>query len=136
MRTFSFGGYGISMLNKRVQFPNFTNPTKEIIDSLVSEATKYNQGSIEINISPEPDVGIFNLTVEYDSGNYLPLLGVYLDDGDVDVKNLIEPKQTGQKITIGGYLYPSEFTTKDIQSIKNLLIMFMEDANSLNIIMK
>ena len=98
MKNLSFGGYGISDSNERVQFPHFINPTKEIIDEIVSKTVEYNQGLIGISINPEPDIGIFQLTVEYDSGNYLPLLGIYLNDGDTDIKNWIEPKNKGKNM--------------------------------------
>lgn len=136
MKDLSFGGYGILDSNERIQFPHFLNPTKEIINEIVSKTAAYNRGLIGISISPEPDIGIFQLTVEYDSGNYLPLLGVYLDDGDTDIRNWIEPKNKGKNIDIGGYVYPFEFTTQDLQVIKNLLITFSEDSDLLIHIMK
>lgn len=136
MKNLSFGGYGILDSNERIQFPHFINPTREIIDEIVSKTVEYNQGLIGISISPEPDVGIFQLTVEYDSGNYLPLLGVYSDDGDTDIKNWIEPESEGKNIDIGGYIYPIEFTTKNLNIVKKLLITFAEDSNLLINIMK
>ncbi|WP_373700062.1 hypothetical protein [Neisseria dentiae] len=136
MKNLNFGGYGILDSNERVQFPHFINPTREIIDEIVSKTVEYNRGLIGISINPEPDIGIFQLTVEYDSGNYLPLLSMYLDDGDTDIKNWIEPKNKGKNIDIGGYFYPCEFTTKNLQVIKNLLITFIEDSNLLIHIMK
>lgn len=136
MKNLSFGGYGILDSKERVQFPHFINPTKEVIDEIVSKTVEYNQGLIGISINPEPDVGIFQLTIEYDSGNYLPLLSVYLDDGDTDIKNWIEPKNIGRNINIGGYIYPFEFTTQNLQVVKKLLITFIENYNLLTHMMK
>ncbi|UOO80748.1 hypothetical protein LVJ83_07055 [Uruburuella testudinis] len=137
MKKLSFGGYGISLANERIQFPVFTNPTKEIINEILIKTLEYTRGVIKISIVPEPETGIFELTVEYDSGIYLPLLSIYADDGDIDVKNWIENEEYDRKeVIIGGHYYSSKFTTKNVNIIRNLLINFIDDTNLLLSIMK
>lgn len=137
MKNLHFGGYGISLKNERIQFPIYINPTKENISEILLKTSEYVRGVIEICIEPEPEAGIFRLTVEYDGGYYFPTLSVYSDDGDIDVKNWIDnDKYSGQEISIGGYYYPIELTTKDKNIINSLLVKFIENANLLLQIMR
>ena len=109
LKNIVFGGYLIESSGKRIQLPASINPTEHDIDiffaSLNQEVKK---GVITLRISPEPDFGAFDLTVQIDDGRYLPLIGEYLEEEDgelgvvVNVKTIQCDKYSGEEVAILG----------------------------------
>lgn len=91
------------------------------------------EGVIALKISPEPDLGPFDLTIQIDDGRYLPLIGEFLEEeGDelgtiVNVKTIKCYEYSGEEVAILGDFYPIEHTTKDKDFIKSLLIEFLRN---------
>ncbi len=129
-------GYGTLYNGKTVHFPTYKNPSKEAIYELTRYTTDYIEGVIAISIQPEPEYGVFDLVIRYEDGRYLPLLSKYLEDGDVDVKHWIDETEAGMQVAIGGYFYPIEITTTDIDVVANLLLAFVQDLNLIDKLMK
>lgn len=130
-------GFLIESSGKTIGLPELINPSKAEIDAILSDIGPEITGAvIKLTIDPEPNIGPFDLVIEMEEGNYLPLLGEYEEvdeDGevgvDVNVKVLKCNKYSGNNMYIQGYSYPVEHITRDKDLIKTLLLQFVENGD-------
>ena len=96
LKNIVFGGYLIESSGKRIQLPASINPTEHDIDIFFASLNQeVKEGVITLRISPEPDFGAFDLTVQIDDGRYLPLIGEYLEEEDGELGVVVNVKTIG-----------------------------------------
>lgn len=101
---------------------------KDKILSLL-DLIKNNRGDAKLEIIPEPDIGITELSVECDGEKYLFTLAEYSEEGYLQVRTKTDFVGELGLVNFMGEPYPSSAVITDFDFIKSVFIEFLETGN-------
>lgn len=93
------------------------------------DTIKNNRGDAKLEIIPEPDIGVSELSVECDGEKYLFTLAEYSEDGYLLTRTKADFAGEAKLVNFMGELYPASAVTTDFDFIKDVFIEFLETGN-------
>lgn len=93
------------------------------------EFIKNNRGDAKLEIIPEPDMGISELSVECDGEKYLFTLAEYSEEGYLLTRTKADFSGEPKLVNFMGEPYPASAVTIDFDFIKSVFIEFLETGN-------
>ncbi|MGX2951599.1 DUF6911 family protein [Ursidibacter sp. B-7004-1] len=112
--------------NRKSITPIDTSLMLSMIDKL-----KNNIGGARLEVIPEPDIGISELSVQYDGVRYLFTLVEYATDGELMIRGKSGFNDEWRLIEFlsDGELYPPNAFTTDFDFVKKVFIEFLEKGD-------
>jgi hypothetical protein len=99
------------------------DPTEEQVEKAIRAlAMKY--GTAEMKISPEPEVGPYELTMYAEDGRYLVTLGENGADGEFHFRTVDVEDRENVLIYLQGNTYPNRAITEDIDLVARIFMEF------------
>lgn len=98
----------------------------------ILEFIKNNRGDAKLEIIPEPEVGISELSVECDGEKYLFTLAEYSEEGYLLTRTKADFSGEPKLVNFMGELYPSCAVITDFDFIKGVFVEFLETGNVSN----
>lgn len=90
---------------------------------------KDNRSDAKLEIIPEPDIGVSELSVECDGEKYLFTLAEYSEDGYLLTRTKADFSGESKLVNFMGEPYPASAVTTDFDFIKGVFIEFLETGN-------
>lgn len=106
----------------RIRHPEWT----DVEDLLIK--LKGKEGTVRLQILPDPDIGPSHLGVSAENGFYLLTLLEYTED-DSDVRSYWDNSKPDKKVTIHGDYWPEKQLTKDFDLVINIFKEFYNIGN-------
>lgn len=106
---------------------NIVSNREEVTKEKMLEALehlKYHVGSAGLEIIPEPNIGVSELSVKFDNEKYLLTAIEYSEEGDMLIRGPGSDTNELVDFLSEGELYPSSSVTNDFNLVKQVFIEF------------
>lgn len=121
-------GFYVSSDTACTQLPVRNDPSNEEIDAALQLFSAMS-GIVSLSEDPVPEVGVYELALYADSGNFMLMLSRYTDGGDHEVDTITNPTAGEGEIEILGDLYQQCMTTRDIEPVRRCFHEFASTGN-------
>ncbi|TNH04537.1 hypothetical protein FHQ27_12600 [Testudinibacter sp. TR-2022] len=98
---------------------------------LMIENINNREGGARLEVIPEPDIGLSELSVRCDGEKYLLTLAEYLDDGDLIVRTKSDTPYNPNLVVFDGdgEMYPSSAIIDDFDFVIKVFSIFLETGD-------